>query len=367
MDVEKFDRLLERANQRLRNANIKISIERHNHRLYLRGIFPPKPGSGKLTPWQQRLSIAQANREGLEIAEARAKTIGGQLDLGVFDWSPYLDISTEAGKVETIGELVEKFEREYFATRQRNGATETTWKGDYQRPFDRLPGDRPIDPDILQEILLTTRPDSRQRRRFAMAYSKLADFTGLNHNLRKFIGSYSSTRSISPRDLPNDRDILMAYDSFPSLQWRWAFAMMACYGLRNHEIFFTDLEDYPIAYVFRGKSTDERYVWPLYPEWADRWEVQNFYPPNCTGKSHGDLGNRVTHAFKRAGVFSPYNLRHAWAVRAILFDLDIAIAAAMMGHSVAVHTQIYLKWITKDTHQRAMDIILGRSDRPLPP
>jgi hypothetical protein len=85
MDAEKFDRLLENTNTRLRNANIKVSIERVNHRLYLRATFPPKPDSGKAAPWQQRLSIAQANPDGLKLAESKAKTIGGQLDLETFE------------------------------------------------------------------------------------------------------------------------------------------------------------------------------------------------------------------------------------------------------------------------------------------
>ncbi len=49
----------------------------------------------------------------------------------------------------------------------------------------------------------------------------------------------------------------------------WA---IACYGLRSHEVFRLDLEDFPVVRVTQGK-TGARFVYPLYPEWAQRWEL----------------------------------------------------------------------------------------------
>jgi integrase len=70
---------------------------------------------------------------------------------------------------------------------------------------------------------------------------------------------------------------------------------------------------------------------------------------------------------KRYGFSKPYNLRHAWAVRTIEFDIPVELAAQQMGHSVLVHNDTYHAWISDGVHQRAFDRALQRPDRPLPP
>lgn len=123
---------------------------------------------------------------------------------------------------------------------------------------------------------------------------------------------------------------------------------------------------FPICFVGRGK-TSERYVWPLYPEWGD-WIDLDVKIPENSKLTNSELGNIITKLFKRRNIsFSPYNLRHAWAIRAMIFGLDISLAAAQMGHSVPVHSRIYHHWITRDVHQRAYDILVNRDDRPKPP
>lgn len=355
---------LQQVNDRLKKGKIGVSIELRGDRLSLRATLPPKPGETG-PPRQQRIALGvRLTAEGLERAESEAKIIGGLLAKGSFNWEPYLSANPPP---ETVGDWVRRLEREYFSERERTETTAGTWENDYLQAFKRLPTDKPISSEILKNsILENTKPNTRTRRRYAMAYSRLADLAGLDHDLRGLTGNYSP-RAVSPRSLPSDTEIATVRKSIDNESWRWVYGLMAAYGLRNHEVFFTDLLDWPIAYVNRGK-TDERYVWPLYPEWADRWELNREIRPEVTGKKNGDLGNRVTHAFSRAGVpFAPYNLRHCWAVRSIDFGLDVSLAASQMGHSVKVHTEIYHLWITRKTHEKAMAILLNRSDRPLPP
>ena len=237
---------------------------------------------------------------------------------------------------------------------------------DYCKPFLRLLYDEPLTEKLLKEALLNTDPDTRSRRRYVLAYAKLADFVGIKHDLRRFVGNYSS-RKVSPRNLPTDLMIAEVRETINNPQWQLAYGLQACYGLRNHEIFLLDLDDYPLAFVNRGK-TDERYIYPLFPEWADNWNLQRLDLPDCHGAANKDLGNRVTHAFIRAKVpFSPYNLRHAWAVRSLRFGLDLSLAAAQMGHSVRIHSETYHHWISKEVHETAMKLALSNSSRPLPP
>ncbi|NEQ27482.1 MAG: tyrosine-type recombinase/integrase [Microcoleus sp. SIO2G3] len=120
--------------------------------------------------------------------------------------------------------------------------------------------------------------------------------------------------------------------------------------------------------VLDGTKTGFHRVYPLYPEWAKDWELQNMQIPNCNGRNNSDLGNRVTKAFKRYGVpFSPYDLRHGWAIRSLEFGMPIELAAQQMGHSIGVHTQTYHRWISEEVHQRAYEVMLLRSERPMPP
>ncbi len=215
---------------------------------------------------------------------------------------------------------------------------------------------------------MITQPNTRSRRRYALAFAYLCDIAGIEHNFRKKTGNYNPT-AVSPRSIPDDSLIAHIYSILsPFPQWQWAYGMMACYGLRNHEVMFCDLEDFPICYIFRGKSKQERYSYSLYPEWADEWKLREMKKPQITGKTHGDLGNRITHAFKRYGVpFAPYNLRHAWARRSIDFGYDPSLAAALMGHGLDVHTRIYQLWLTRDTYDQAYQKLLSDPNRPKPP
>ena len=73
------------------------------------------------------------------------------------------------------------------------------------------------------------------------------------------------------------------------------------------------------------------------------------------------IGQQVSRQFKRYDIpFSPYDLRHAWAVRTIHVGLPDTVAARMMGHSVTIHTRTYHHWITRRDQQQAVDAALAR-------
>jgi len=77
-----------------------------------------------------------------------------------------------------------------------------------------------------------------------------------------------------------------------------------------------------------------------------------------------NIGKKITDQFKRYSLqIKPYDLRHAWAVRTILYDLPDTVAARMMGHSVSLHTQTYHHWITKRDQQQAVNNALLKVKR----
>jgi integrase len=352
----------------VRAANVGVAIEQSGNRLYLRATLPPKPGATRHEPYQQRISLSsqgiRANPIGIKEAEAEARKVGALLARREFDWQPYL--KSDSQLCLTIADWLAQFEADYFTRKSRTPQSETTWRHDYLKVFNKLPKNVTLSVEILKQTILSTAPDTRTRRRTVMVLTALAKFADVEVNFKSLAGSYSP-RTVAPRELPDDRAIATWFNKIPAGCWRWAYGILATYGLRNHELFHLDFSKFPVLLVQDGK-TGSRRVYPIYPEWAIQWELENVNLPRCTGKTNSDLGNRVTHAFKRLDIpFNPYDLRHAWAVRSLEFGLDVSLAAAQMGHSVQVHTDLYHHWISEEVHQRAFNILLNRPDRPHPP
>lgn len=346
---------LKQLNDRLKAACVGVAVEVQGDRIRLRATLPPKPGSDKLTAYQQRISLGyHANPAGLALAEKEARKVGALLDCKQFCWEPYLP--TVLPKGETVGEWIARF-TEWRS--QHNPVEPVSWRTDYQQPFKRLPDDAILTADLLMRTIAETKPNTRTRRRYCLAYQQLAKFAGIAFDSAPIIGSYSP-KKVNPRDVPKDAAIIASIDMIDAPGWRWVYGVIAAYGLRPHEAFFTDLDDYPVATVMRGK-TGARFIWPLWPEWPELWELRNIYLPDCApGQEHSAYGERVSHFFGKHIPFHAYDLRHAWAGRAVEFGLDVSLAAKQMGHSVKVHTETYQMWLDKAVQQRVYDGLVAR-------
>lgn len=361
-----FQSRLKAANTRLKSARVGVSIEVSGRRLCLRATLPPRPGSGRAEPYQQRVFLGvMANPAGLRVAEAEAKALGVRRDSGEFDWGLYVK-NHEQDNGQTVTDWITAFEADYFKRRRRTPKSETTWKADYIKAFNRLPQDAPLTEALLRQHIEASDPDSRTRRRLVDCFGRLAKFAGLDVDLSGLRGSYSVS-SVEVREVPPDEQIAEWWTKIPNEDWRRAYGLMACYGLRNHELFYLDFSKMPVLLVLDGSKTNFRRVWPLFPEWEQEWGLMGDLP-HCTGANNSALGHRVTVAFRRYGVpFKPYDLRHAWAVRSLEFGLPVELAAQQMGHSVDVHCKTYHRWISEEVHQRAYELAMGRADRPRPP
>lgn len=342
---------LEAINGKLKAAGYKVVIVERSGRLHLRATLPPPPGSSKIAPYQQRIALGlPVSNPALKIAEKRAREMGAMLLSGSFSWEKWRgDHPTQA----TVAHWLDRFEQDYWARRRKDGQTQTTWEIDYRGPFRRLDPYSPLTHDHLLQTLLTTTPDTRTRRRYCMAYAALAKFAGIAIDLTPYRGTYGPA-STQIRDIPSDDQILSDVDKFSSPEWRWVFGILTCYGLRPHEVFLCRFDPFPRVRVTGGKSgrTSERLVYPLMPDWPTQLGIERRSLPACHGRN-ADLGHRVTVAFRRAGIsYPPYNLRHAWALRAIN-RLDVAIASRMMGHSVTVHCKIYQRWLSESALESA--------------
>lgn len=353
---------LKQANGRLKRDRTRVSIAAINDWLYLTAILPPLPTESGTQNKQRRIALKlPLTIECVSLAESRARDLSRSLREGSFHWGDWRPEFKQSPVSDAIGAWIDRFEVDYFHRRKRNPKSLTTWRHDYRKIFDKLPLDRPLSADELRAIVIATEPDSRTRQRAVKVLSALARFAGLDINLKPYLGSYGILQA-APRDLPDDATILHWRDRIPNESWCWAYGLIAAYGLRPHELFHARFIKPPRLDILDGK-TGPRITFPLLPNWFDDWDLAISRLPKCSGPDNSALGNRVTHAFRRYKIpFSPYYLRHAWAVRAIGL-LDVSLAAQQLGHSVEVHTKVYQHWISAEVHQRAWEAIAHRSPK----
>lgn len=377
-----LDSRLGQVNDRLKAARLGVQIERRGEKLSLRGTLPPKPGSVRLRAYQQRLSLGlPATLEGLKQAEQQAKIIAAQLIQKSFDWRPYLQTHLGSGQSElSLVEQIQAFEANFFSpfqTVQGLSSRKTTWESAYAPYLRKLAAIAQAQPrlslvEALYATVQSTRPNSRSRQACCTALQSLSSFLDLElpTELKAYWGNYNPSRTQS-RHLPADAEIVALFEQIPNPAWQFVYGVMATYGLRNHEVFFTDYQSLQqgdreaTIRVLETTKTGAHEVWPFNPEWVEQFNLRNIcLPPvntNLNSTTLQRIGQAVTRQFRRYGLpFSPYDLRHAWAVRTIHFGLPDTIAAQMMGHSVAVHTRTYHRWLARRDQQQAVTAALSR-------
>ena len=382
---------LAHANQALVQAGVSLRFELRGQRLGLRGPLPCRRGSGRHPV--QRISLGlPADVAGLGLARERLKEVLRQLQQGRFDWSawgarpaqrpspPLSLVQPAAGDPQELA----SFEAAFFADprRRRNPAgCRTTWTSAYLPYLRRLTAiaaerNLPLGLPLLEMALESYAASSRSRQQCGTALAALARHLGLPlpENWSERAAGYG-LHAAQFRRLPGDPQILAWVEQIPNPAWRLAYGLMATYGLRNHEVFFCDLSALApggdrVIRVLPTSKTGEHQVWPFQPEWVEHFGLEQLggsqspLPPVATDLRHTTLqqvGRRVAEQFRRYELpITPYDLRHAWAVRTIHIGLPDTVAARMMGHSVAIHTRTYHHWITRRDQQQAVDAALAR-------
>ncbi|BDA74434.1 phage integrase [Calothrix sp. PCC 7716] len=363
-----FKEELQKLNARLKSAKLKVAVfERDNH-LWLRATLPPKPGSGKQQPSQERVSLgAKATAAGLRHAEQKAKQMSVEIDSGKFDWSNWVEVKAPSVETKTIGKWIEEY-HEYRLLVSK--VAPSTWKSDYVLISKKLPSDKKLSIETLIETIKTTPPDTRVRKRLTEYCGRLAEFAKLPNEkikeIRKLAGNYSA-KSVNPRALPSDAEIVKFINSIKNPAWQWLIATIATFGLRSHEAFHLEI----IASkneVLKGK-TGARVIRPLYPEWMEAWKLSEIKLPNInTELDNGKLSSKVSGWFAdNKAPFRALDLRHCYARRCFEFNLAPDRAAKMMGHSLQVHLTTYRAWLGEEPYDKAYKIAIEAPNRPLPP
>ena len=405
---------VDRRNAELAARGSRWSVLILGQRLALRGPLPLPGGGPGLRV--QRLSLPlEPDAAGLEQALERLAALQQQLELGCFDWSQWRRapgrrrprpatgaVQGEAPEAEAAGveergrpparsrrlpkalpEPLAAFEQAFFSDprrRRRRAGSRTTWTAAYLPYLRRLArhcDGSPLAAVRFEEVLESYPLASRSRQQCAIALAALARHLAipLPDDWNERAGGYG-LHAARFRQLPSDSEILALLERIPNPRWRLVYGLLATYGLRNHEAFFCDTS--PLApggdrviRVLPTSKTGEHQVWPFQPEWVEHFGLEvlgrsrQALPPVRTdlpGTTLQQVGRRVAEQFRRYGLpLTPYDLRHAWAVRTIHIGLPDTVAARMMGHSVTIHTRTYHHWITRRDQQQAVDTALARA------
>ena len=388
------------ANQGLADAGTSWRLELRGRRLGLRGPLPPRSGSRQTTPTIQRLSLGlRASEEALQEALVHLSQLQLQLKQGTFRWqdwqrsSPCAAVEPPPGQEArldgpelsgALSEALDSFESAFHQDPRRRrfpSGARSTWRSAYQPYLRRLraigeKAGHDLDAGLLTTVLESYPVASRSRQQCALVLGALARHLALPlppdwQELGKGYGLHAARF----RPLPSDTQILQALEQIPNPRWRLVYGLMATYGLRNHEVFFSDVSALGpggdrVLRVLPTSKTGEHQVWPFQPEWVEHFDLERLARerqalPSLTTDlrvtSLRTVGQRVSEQFRRYDLpLTPYDLRHAWAVRTIHIGLPDTVAARMMGHSVGIHTRTYHHWITRRDQQQAVDAALAR-------
>ena len=210
-------------------------------------------------------------------------------------------------------------------------------------------------------------------------------------NLSEYIGEKSfqtRVKSVEPTVALEDSEILAIINSLPvesnhprdkrsAKQWQFALQLMSTYGLRPGEIYFLEVRivkgQYQVWCNYQKKNDTSlgkpRRVHALPPEWQKEWNlidrIQNMTEDDLPVKSSANVGEAcrkylsgkpVWKAIKENKAIIPYSFRHGWSLRSHLdFGLSDTVSAKAMGHTVAVHNQIYSQYITEGLMDEAIE------------
>ncbi len=377
---------LVKINTDLSTRGIKLRIEQRGKRLNLRGPLPSKDGTGRFI--SQRISLCiNADLAGVKEAERKIQLVLVQLEQNQFNWNYWASHDNKGKDTKELAspqKAIESFKSTFFSDpmRRRSPAgSKSTWTSAYLPYLRRLIEIEnelkcDLNADLFCKVLETYSENTRSRQQCATALSALSNHIEIElpKDWKAQANGYGLHKARF-RQLPSDNLIIEAYDLIPNPKWKLAYGLMATYGLRNHEIFFCDLSCFSkngdkILRVLPTTKTGEHQVWPFHPQWVDLFDLdqlgRNFpslpeVKTDLTKTTLQQVGRRVAEQFRRYKLpITPYDLRHAWAVRTIHIGLPDTVASRMMGHSVAIHTRTYHHWITRRDQQQAVDAALSR-------
>ncbi|MEI6359001.1 MAG: hypothetical protein WCO50_01585 [Synechococcus sp. ELA619] len=318
-----------------------------------------------------------------------AQRSGAPLEAATVAPAPAEDEPPAAGGPINWASLVEGFKSKKISS----GAVKaSTWPNTYQRRMAALVeaaqgNPAPRNPRQLLEAITAPwaeQPGSRGRQiavqqaaallRWAVDAERLPMEWSPPLDLSPYVGRSRVDRSITtPLEVAH---VLELVEAIPDPRWRYAFQLLAAYGLRPEELQHLSLRDGQLWCTYRKvspKGATKPRALRLLPcdGWAAEWRLEQAFnadrlPPMRPGYGAEALGlylrrrqrwQQLRREYQAAGEkLVLYSARHGYAHRAhLLCELPPKIVAAAMGHSLEAHLGHYSRWCAEDTVQVAFE------------
>ena len=209
--------------------------------------------------------------------------------------------------------------------------------------------------------------------RWAVAERRLGEDWEPPQDLAVFVGRSRAAKAITtPLEVEH---ILALARAIPDARWRFAFQLMAAYGLRPEELQHLQIRQGRLWCMYekvasRGKTRPRVLRTLPCDDWADGWRLEERFPaqelpPMQPGLGGGYVGHylmnrplwkELRREYEAKGEkLVPYSCRHGYAHRAhVICDLPPKVVAAAMGHSVQTHLAAYSRWCGDDVVDDAL-------------
>jgi len=330
------------------------SINQQRGRLYLLAKLPRRDGAPGLQ--QTRISLklddTPINRRA---AAKQLHTLERQIKDSTFEWAYWLD--------ETAGSITwrEAIAKLYRARVVLGRTGESTWQVNYLGRLRQVPQGGACNTESMATAL----------GRYDRASASYKELYYLLRHLAKLVAvpfpevplpTYNQAQLVA---VPNDSEIIAWVEEAPD-PVRFYWGMMACYGLRPHEIEGSVLIERDLCQVAEGTKTGFRTVVPVPREWVEQFDLRDRrLRPRLEGSTDRPdaVSKWLSKELRRQGLpWRPYALRHAYAARLWRQGggrLDIYTAARLMGHTATQHAKTYRAHIQPHQVAEAAERALG--------
>lgn len=386
------------TNKNIRGIKGQAQFRRKRNSLYIQ--FPRSLNGGK----QKYLFFGKDTPENLRILEDKLFEINRDIYHGEFDitLNKYGLETKDFSKIEkninsainnikfppkeqnTLKKMLEIFEETYFLTNKKTRQSIHTFKQHKQfllRAFNfKNTLDFKLLPKDIKKAIKLTKAGTATRLKTVSSLRLFCRLLNIEYDFEGLVKGYKP----APRVLPTDAEIKEGWQKIQiesaggnyrfrgnGASWGWIFAVIATYGLRPHEILAIDYQKsfkppcYPLYInekITNGSKTGSRIVFPIPLEWVDEFDIANpkiNYIKN-THKNYTEnienFGDRLSERAKLKGIkFKTYDMRHRYAIRGHECGFPIDDLARWMGHTVAIHTRTYQKYLEEETHYIAYE------------
>lgn len=326
------------------------SVNAHKGRLYLLAKVPRRDGQPGLqqTRIALRLDDTPVNRRA---AAKQLQTLERQLQRGEFEWSYWIDEPEGVTWREAVARL-------YRAKVVLGRTGESTWQVNYLGRLRQIPAGSLCTSESMAEAL-------QRYDRGSCSYKEL--YYLLRHIARLVAVPFPEVpvptyREAQPVAVPTDAEIIAWVEAAPEPS-AWYWGMMACYGLRPHEIEGAELVDRDYCQVADATKTGFRTVVPLPRDWVERFRLRDRRLRPGLDRRPDAVSKWLSKELRKLDLpWRPYALRHAYAARLWREGgsrLDLYTAARLMGHTAAQHAKTYRAHIQPHLVAEAAERALG--------